>query len=224
MIKKYNQFVKGKVNEEFVMAEPKTSPDTTRVRPGTIEKPGQMPTIPTPIRKDRTSPVPAPAKAELEQDSMEEEGGEYMGSQMLQNLADSLGTEVVDNSVEYNGKKVNFYSETEMFHVDKKKFKTVEEVVDYLEASTPSDNDMSLDGEISSGKINPSRESEMDEDDMSQWNKNNPHAPSKEYMDELMDAHDDDDFVENEEEEEEKLESKSYKSTRKFESFKNKKK
>jgi hypothetical protein len=35
-----------------------------------------------------------------------------------------------------------------------------------------------------------------------------------------MDAHDDDDFVE----EEEEFESKSYKSTRKFESYKNKKK
>ena len=96
MIKKYNAFVKGKVNEEFVMAEPR--PGTTEL-PGTIEKPGVMPEPPTPIKKDRTSPVPAPAKAELE--PMEEEGSEYMGVQMLQNLADVLGTEVVDNSVEY---------------------------------------------------------------------------------------------------------------------------
>jgi len=61
MIKKYNAFVEGKVNEEFVMAEPR--PGTTEVSPGTIEKPGTMPEPPTPIRKDRTSPVPAPAKA-----------------------------------------------------------------------------------------------------------------------------------------------------------------
>lgn len=189
MIKRYNQFVKGKVNEEFVMAEPSTTPDTTRVRPDTIEKPGTMPTTPTPIRRERTSPVPAPAKAEIEQDSMEEEGGEYMGTQMLQNLADSLGTEVVDNSVEYNGKKVNFYSETEMFHVDKKKFKTVEEVVDYLESSTPSDN----------------KSMEEENTDMLDRQEN---STSKE------------DMVEDEE----RFESKSYKSTRKFESFKNKKK
>jgi len=191
MIKKYNQFVKGKVNEKFAMDEP-------------------------PMDEPSMDSMDEPS---MEQDSMEEEGGEYMGTQMLQNLADALGTEVVDNSVEHNGKKVNFYSETEMFHVDKKKFKTLEEVVDYLEGSS-SQTDLSLDGEISSGKRNPSRESDMDEDDMILWNKNNPHAPSKEDMDELMDAHDDDDFVE----EEEEFESKSYKSTRKFESYKNKKK
>ena len=80
-----------------------------------------------------------------------------------------------------------------MFHVDKKKFKTAEEVINYLESSKPVE------------------EVEIEKD----------HSPSKEDMDELMAAHDDDDFIE---EEEEKFESKSYKSTRKFESFKNKKK
>ena len=172
MIKKYNAFVKGKVNEEFVMAEPR--PGTTEL-PGTIEKPGVMPEPPTPIKKDRTSPVPAPAKAELE--PMEEEGSEYMGVQMLQNLADVLGTEVVDNSVEYNGKKINFYSETEMFHVDKKKFKTAEEV------------------EMTAGReeeIKTELDNIVNDDD--NWNNENS------------------------------FESKSYKSTRKFESFKNKKK
>jgi len=213
MIKKYNAFVKGKVNEEFVMAEPR--PGTTEVSPGTIEKPGVMPSIPTPIRKDRTSPVPAPAKAELE--PMEEEGSEYIGGQMLQNLADSLGTEVVDNSVEYNGKKVNFYSETEMFHVDKKKFKTVEEVVDYLEGGA---FEHGLNGEKS--KLTSDNKSMEEENDAMLARQE--HSPSKEDMDELMNAHDDDDFIEDEEQEKEKFESKSYKSTRKFESFKNKKK
>lgn len=193
MIKRYDAFVKGKVNEEFIMAEPKTSPSAPEVAPGTTEKPGTMPQPPSPIRRERISPVPAPAKMEVE--PMEEEGSEYMGGQMLQNLANALGTEVVDNSVEYNGKKINFYSETEMFHVDKKKFKTVEEVVDYLESSAPAE------------------ETEIKD-----------HSPSKEDMDELMAAHDEDDFIKDEEEEEEKFESKSYKSTRKFESFKNKKK
>ena len=185
MIKKYNAFVKGKVNEEFVMAEPR--PGTTEL-PGTIEKPGVMPEPPTPIKKDRTSPVPAPAKAELE--PMEEEGSEYMGVQMLQNLADVLGTEVVDNSVEYNGKKINFYSETEMFHVDKKKFKTAEEVANYLENSTP----------VEEVEMTAGREEEI-----------------KTELDNIVN---DDDNWNNEN----SFESKSYKSTRKFESFKNKKK
>jgi hypothetical protein len=109
MIKKYNQFVKGKVNEKFAMDEP-------------------------PMDEPSMDSMDEPS---MEQDSMEEEGGEYMGTQMLQNLADALGTEVVDNSVEHNGKKVNFYSETEMFHVDKKKFDTVEDVVNYVGGETP---------------------------------------------------------------------------------------
>jgi hypothetical protein len=221
MIRRYNDFVKGKVNEEFVMADPRRSTERTtpEVMPGITEKPGVMPSPPSPIKRERTSPVPAPAKAEVEME-MEEEGGDKY-KKVITDLANELGTEVdEDGSINYEGKKINFYSETEMFHVDKKKFKTAEEVINYLEGSS-SQTDLSLDGEIRSEKRNPSIESEMDEDDMSIWNKNNPHAPSKEDMDELMDAHDDDDFIE---EEEEKFESKSYKSTRKFESFKNKKK
>ena len=189
MIKKYNAFVEGKVNEEFVMAD--TRPGTTEVSPGTIEKPGVMPETPTPIRKDRTSPVPAPAKMEVEQE--EEEGGDKY-KKIITDLAAQLGTEVSeDGTIDYNGQKINFYSETDMFHVGKKKFKTADEVVSYLEDSKPSE------------------EVEIEKD----------HSPSKEDMDELMNAHDDDDFIK---EEEEKFESKSYKSTRKFESFKNKKK
>lgn len=61
-----------------------------------------------------------------------EEEGEYEGTKKLKELASALGTEVVDNSVVYDGKKINFYSETEKFHVDKKKFKTIEEVLEYL--------------------------------------------------------------------------------------------
>ena len=66
----------------------------------------------------------------------EEEGGEYQGQMLLNQLANELGTEVdSDSSINYEGKKINFYSETEKFHVDNKKFSTVEEVVDYLNKS-----------------------------------------------------------------------------------------
>lgn len=193
MIRRYNDFVKGKVNEDLTMSEPRRSTERTtpEVMPGTTEKPGVMPSPPSPIKRERTSPVPAPAKAEVEME-MEEEGGDKY-KKVITDLANELGTEVdEDGSINYEGKKINFYSETEMFHVDKKKFKTAEEVINYLESSTPTE------------------ETEMKD-----------HSPSKEDMDELMAAHDDDDFIE---EEEEKFESKSYKSTRKFESFKNKKK
>ena len=198
MIKKYNAFVKGKVNEEFVMAEPR--PGTTEL-PGTIEKPGVMPEPPTPIRKDRTSPVPAPAKAELE--PKEVEGGDVYSDNLMA-LSELLpGSTISNNSVVYKGKTILFPSETfntekgeGIFHVGKKKFKTVEDVANYLENSTPVE------------------EVEIEKD----------HSPSKEDMDEFMRAHDDDDFIKDEKQEEEEFESKSYKSTRKFESFKNKKK
>jgi len=196
MIRKYNDFVKGKVNEDLTMAEPRRSTERTtpEVMPGTTEKPGTMPSPPSPIRRERTSPVPAPAKMEVEQE--EEEGGDKY-KKIITDLAAQLGAEVSeDGTIDYNGQKINFYSETDMFHVGKKKFKTADEVVSYLETSAPSE------------------EVEMKD-----------HSPSKEDMDELMAAHDDDEFIKDDEEEkEEKFESKSYKSTRKFESFKNKKK
>ena len=69
-------------------------------------------------------------------DLPEEEGGEYQGQMLLNQLANELGTEVdADGSINYEGKKINFYSETEKFHVDNKKFSTAEEVVNYLGGS-----------------------------------------------------------------------------------------
>jgi hypothetical protein len=66
----------------------------------------------------------------------EEEGGEYQGQILLNQLANELGTEVeADGSINYEGKKINFFSETEKFHVDNKKFSTAEEVVAYLGSS-----------------------------------------------------------------------------------------
>ena len=134
MIKKYNEFLKGKTNEEFVMSP------TTKPLPGETE-------IQTPVRTPLEEPAPpslipdeaeenAPAKASYGEE--EEEGGD-MYQQNLQHLADLLGAQVVDGSVNYEGKKITFPSETEMFHVDKKKFKTAEEVADYLGNQMPKD-------------------------------------------------------------------------------------
>jgi hypothetical protein len=192
MIKKYNAFVEGKVNEEFVMAEPR--PGTTEVSPGTIEKPGTMPEPPTPIKKDRTSPVPAPAKAELE--PKEVEGGDVYSDNLMA-LSELLpGSTISNNSVIYKGKTILFPSETfdtengeGIFHVDKKKFKTAEEVVAYLKASEPDEE-----VEMTAGREEVKTELDNIVNDDDNWNNENS------------------------------FESKSYKSTRKFESFKNKKK
>ena len=39
---------------------------------------------------------------------------------------------VEDGKVRYEGKEIIFPSETEMYHVDRKKFETIEEVLNYL--------------------------------------------------------------------------------------------
>jgi HD-GYP domain-containing protein (c-di-GMP phosphodiesterase class II) len=61
-----------------------------------------------------------------------EEEGEDLYSYKLKELADKLGAEVTDGKVHYEGKTIIFPSETDMYHVDKKKFKTSEEVVKYI--------------------------------------------------------------------------------------------
>jgi len=68
----------------------------------------------------------------MDEEEGEEEGYEYKGTMLMKELANRLGEKVVNNSIEYNGKKINYFSETEAFHVDKMKFETVDEVVDYL--------------------------------------------------------------------------------------------
>jgi hypothetical protein len=139
MIKKYNQFVKG-INEEFEMGEGQPAPVTRPAEPTTTP---DTPTRPRPTRPGITpTEVPSEEDAPLaygygdSNDLPEEEGGEYQGQMLLNQLANELGTEVdADGSINYEGKKINFYSETEKFHVDNKKFSTVEEVVNYLGGS-----------------------------------------------------------------------------------------
>ena len=123
MIKRYNEFVSGKVNEEFDMA-----PDME------IE----APIVEEPIANTEISEVEEAPEAELP----EEEGGEYQGQILLNQLANELGTEVeADGSINYEGKKINFFSETEKFHVDNKKFSTAEEVVNYLGSASMEDTE-----------------------------------------------------------------------------------
>jgi hypothetical protein len=117
MIKRYNEFVSGKVNEEFDM----DSMDAM-----------EAPIVEEPIADTESEVEEAPVADELP----EEEGGEYQGQILLNQLANELGTEVEDgSSINYEGKKINYFSETEKFHVDNKKFSTVEEVVAYLGGS-----------------------------------------------------------------------------------------
>ncbi len=150
MIKRYDQFIKNKTNEEFVFDKvptfggtfggTETAPTKPEVAPGTTEKPSEKPGIPSPIRRERTSPIPAPAKANYE----EEEEGSDLYTNKIQELADLLGVEAENGYVVYNGKKIMFPSETEKYQIEgvKKGFSTAEEVVTELEKdSTPNIED-----------------------------------------------------------------------------------
>lgn len=136
MIKKYNDFLKTKTNEEFVMA-PAGNPMPGQPEIEVPTKPAKPMVEPQPpsIIPDQTE-QDAPAKAFYGEE--EEEGGDIY-QQNLKHLAELLDSEVVNGAVEYQGKKIIFPAETEMFHVDKKKFKTAEEVANYLQKEVPSE-------------------------------------------------------------------------------------
>ena len=154
MIKRYNQFVSGKVNEEFEMDN--------------FEN--EAPIVEEPIVDNENPEVEEAPEAELP----EEEGGEYQGQMLLNQLANELGTEISeDGSINHEGKKINFFSETEKFHVDGKKFTTAEEVVNYLgSAPMTSNNKFTLDEEEfgdrktnSGSSINPEGDEYFDDED-----------------------------------------------------------
>lgn len=71
-----------------------------------------------------------------EQEEEEEESGEYIGAKLMKELSDKLGTPIVNNEINYNGMKINYFSETEKFHIGRDKFKTIDEVVDFLDKKT----------------------------------------------------------------------------------------
>ena len=162
------------------------------------------------IPAEKYSDDPATPEAQHEDEGEEEEGHQYIGSKMLGELADKLGAEVSNNSIMYNGKKINFYSETEKFHVDRKKFKTADEVVEYLSSDQPDVH--------SQEEVSKSRGPEFDDDDDDDDDDFEPEF--KEEENQL------DNEIEEEELEEpimqENLKHRSYRQTRTFESFRKK--
>jgi len=141
----------------------------------------------------------------------EEEGDGYIGQRMIQDLADALDVQPeADGSVIYNGQKINFFSETEMFHIGSMKFETVDEVVNYLN----NEGDRAADDEaddMKNDEILRQRELE-DEDDRALLS-----GEGEEDLDEPSFEEIEGDLANRDLESE--FESKSYKYTRKFESF-----
>lgn len=139
IIKTYSDYIKEsrKINEDIEDFDTELGTDPvsqeTDIESNNVESDPEME-----ISSEFGDEVPPSELDETEPTSSEhiegeeEEGGQYIGQRMISELADKLGAEVIDNAVVYNGKKINFFSETEMFHVDGKKFKTADEVVDHL--------------------------------------------------------------------------------------------
>jgi hypothetical protein len=140
MIKKYNQFVKGKINEsnELDYPEVETPIEAPRLgvtKPAPITTPGTTPAParpnPFPTTKPGTEPGP---KAEFEEE--EEEVGDIY-EMALKKLADLAGVEFNsgDKVVVIGDKEVTFPAETEKYHVKgiRKPFATAEEVIASLD-------------------------------------------------------------------------------------------
>lgn len=129
VIRKFDDFLKSKkVNEDI---EPMMTPDT-------IEQESEEGFEGTEdVEDDDTSNLVDSEEDVMinsdEEEEEEEESGEYQGTVLMKQLADMLGTEVTNNEIDYNGQKIHYYSETEMFHIGKNKFQTPQEVVEFVQ-------------------------------------------------------------------------------------------
>jgi hypothetical protein len=123
MIKRYNQFIKNKtnedINEEDFMSGTSFEETETDLSNRDLENE---------VDDFQESEMDNTINNELEE---EEEAGDFYNKK-IKELAKMLNVEAEDRKVEFEGKEIIFPSETEMYHVDKKKFKTAKEVVDYL--------------------------------------------------------------------------------------------
>lgn len=117
-LRKYNDFVKS-INEDV---DPIITPDSmeNNIDPGVIS------TNKNNI-KDSSNLI--------DNHPEEEEHNEWEGAQKMKKLSNMLGVDIKDNRIEYDGKIINYWSETENFHIGKDKFKTPDEVVNFLKKS-----------------------------------------------------------------------------------------
>ena len=130
-IKKYNQFVK--TNEEFV-EEPSFDTKQAPARPerGTETMPGRPGTTPS-TRPSRPSVVPGKRPSE-EDAPLASNDDVYIGTRKMKELLEALGPEakLENGTIYYNDKEINFFSETEKFHIGRQKFNDVKDVLNFL--------------------------------------------------------------------------------------------
>ena len=147
MIKRYNQFVNERVNEEFEGEFPDTNQQESELAARELE--GELDEFEGEVSDNLDME---------EEEQMEEEGGDLY-QRKLQELANILGTEVEDGKLMYDGKKIIFPSETEMYHVGNKKFKTADEVVNFLEGGS---NEIKADEPAVEPEMNLEEEPELE--------------------------------------------------------------
>lgn len=126
MVKRYNQFVKERINENIDESDDFESQDDFTQD----DFEGQ---------DDVDFEGQDEFEADEDEDYLDEEEGVDLYTSKLKELADALGAEVKDGKVEYEGKQIIFPSETEKYHVDNKKFNTVEEVIGYFNVDVKND-------------------------------------------------------------------------------------
>jgi len=92
-----------------------------------------------PMDAPMEAPISPETTTSVVDETEEEEEDKY--GKMLKELAEALATKVVKDEktgalcVKYKGKTINVYSEDDKYHVDKKKFTSYQEVVNYLTGS-----------------------------------------------------------------------------------------
>lgn len=122
-LKRYDQYI----NEDLTDMRPEMEiPEMEEEMPGAQMEEETV---------DGDSNVP-PMNTEADEivDEDPEEEYEFQGEKMLDELANRLGVKVENNMINYNGKKIEFFSETEAFAIDRKgKYKTANEVISKLE-------------------------------------------------------------------------------------------
>ena len=122
-LKRYDQYI----NEDLTDMRPEMEiPEMEEEMPGTEMEEET-------VAGDSNVP-PMNTEADEIVDENPEEEYEFQGEKMLDELANRLGVKVENNMINYNGKKIEFFSETEAFAIDRKgKYKTIDEVISKLE-------------------------------------------------------------------------------------------
>ena len=149
-IGKFNNFVnKRRVNENQteLMPEPEEMSDELMMS-GTTKPTIAPPVLPKPpVKPEETtikpSVIPTPRKANVQM--TEEEESDSQIDTDLNELATELGAEKVGNVINYDGMKIEFYSEPMLFAIDgktklnvggrKKELKTIQDVIDYVNST-----------------------------------------------------------------------------------------